>query len=321
MADQRFVDWLRVELKRRGLSFSQAAKLIGETADTFKSWMLRNNMPERAGVRLLSELKLDLPGTPLKFTKRWDGRLSDEQATFAQRLREGDRLRTRLVREMDPLVSILPKILAAMKEGDFSISASATVTPLEFDSDADIQYVDAMANAIVNGGVFVYLWPTERYLEDFSKEWNFPYVPPHEELVKQLVSHRQRVVARLVETRSYKKRDAERLASSRIVYADASESPFWAAGFSLGLFHTVDFNQVVRRMTVRVPGRHKRALLQPPPEHSSDMFSARFTSFVIRALTTARSAKMRQQKGVTTDIPADVLESVIIALRKGEVYE
>ena len=325
----KFSKLLAAALKRSNITQDQAASVLRIPAATFRTWLARNSFNRRDATRLMAAVGIPMPAsTAIDYGGRWDdqGEVGQEGQTLAQVIGTLDRQRRVLDRQMDRFAGRLATLVRSMrrydrpaKGFDLSICTSSTVTPLEFEPDADEGVVEAMGAAVNNEAVFVHIRPNRTYLDRFVGNWPFTRVPGFDDIQLEVKWFRERLQANLVKAHGVSAERAAQLVQDHVLQFYVADSPFWAAGISIGMFHTQEIDgSTVRRMTVRLPGTHCRAMIQPA---DYDMFAARFTMFAIHSL--------RQVIGKASGKPAlrqptppnrPLVQEVIDTLEKGGVY-
>ncbi len=326
----KFAHLLRAELKRQGIQQHDAAGWARMPPTTFRTRLARNNFSPREGQAVAAALKWPLPDkAEADYGERWkdtDGGLEAEGVSLAQLIRVVDRQRKALDLQQDRLAARLPDLIKAMGKGDLSISASATVTPLEFERDADEELTNAIASAVKHEATFVYLRPEPDFLKQLINTWHFDKVPGPDDIERELQWFRQRLAASLQGKYGEPPDRARQLVLDHVLQFSVPDSPFWAAGFTMGMFCTVDRDRsAVRRMIVRLPGPHRRALLQPA---NYDRFASRFTTFVIESLRQVlkpaepvkKVRKGSRNLQPNTDVNPEILKRIIDQMEQGGAF-
>jgi len=157
--------------------------------------------------------------------------------------------------------SIEPKLLrmvcdciSSMGPDDIYAFTSFSVMPLEFDKEHWGPVSEAIAEAVNNGGLFLYVWPSEKAVKEYTKDfgyWSEHKICEPKDFYETVRLFRENV-------RDYLKKEGKSISDDKIaertpqVFCD--KCPFWAPGFATGMFRTLDYQgDVIRRMTVRVP--------------------------------------------------------------------
>ncbi|MCE9565981.1 MAG: hypothetical protein K8U57_28490 [Planctomycetes bacterium] len=300
-----FSKHLKAFLKRHRLTQSAAAAAIGMAAPTFRARISKNEFRSDEIKALKDKIRLDLPqdgSIECGVKANQQSELLIPPTTLAQALRNAEPRRKALDLHLDRFARELASLTEIMRNGDYMIVSSSSVTPLEFDQTASPALREACVKAINAGAVLIYIRPDAEYIHDNLTRLGYDNLCSTKEAKFEVAQFRAKMVELLCARFNWEKASAQKHVAEHVLHFESHRSPFFAAGFSMSMLHTKDeFNEVIRRMTIRVPGSG-RALLQ---SGEYDRFARRYNTWVIDVL----------ENNVKTD--PEILPPIIEALREG----
>jgi len=276
------------------MTLSEVASLINVAEPTLRTWLFRGQFPKYVIVRLAN--LLGWKKTPDELASEYGitawarprGIITsdEESVTLAQVLEFQDRFCDKI---NDPKnnesvfsenMKGLCRCFEAMHDGDLFVFSSLSVEPLEFKTNMWQPFGRAVADALSNGGVCLYLTPNEEVIKRFtaSSKWGYDNMVREDTFKADCQNYRNLAKQYLLFTGTSEK-EANESVHGRLIHLQYQDCPFQSPGFAIGMFQTKDgAGTVVRRMTVRVPTDMCGVLFLP--EEKENLFTYRFLKFV-----------------------------------------
>ena len=282
---------IKVALRRKGLTLTRAAAVIGVPGATLRTWIDRNRFPEYGIERICKLLDWEEPdevARKYKLTNGWSKErkvvLPDDQSLLMTALQAEDAICARTNEQLtEDRVRGLCRCFMAMRENDLFVLASLSVMPRAFEKQNWGPMATAIAEGVEQGGTYLYLFPRQDQVDVFVNDpWNFPKMIDAKDF-KEKFAEFQHNVARYLQRRGVPAGEVDEIVKQRIVMLEYGKTPFMSPGFAIGMFQTVDDEKAIaRRMIVRVPTDFSGVLYLP--KEKDDVFTWRFMRFVSWAI-------------------------------------
>jgi hypothetical protein len=277
---------LREKLAEQKRSLAWVARQLQVPDTTVRTWFDRNRFPEAQLKQLLELIGWRLVDGGLgvyncRVARPYRASEGPPQSTLAAAFCELDRRWARVRPALERLSGGIELLFRSMDRTSLFVFYSATVSPKEMEDLADQRWPACLSESLLNGGTLVYLRPGEETNKYFYRDWGFRRVLTRDQCEKEVEELRGRVEKWLQDERGEDAGRARALVRQRLLQYYCDDSPFRAAGFTIGMFqHQADGGTICRRMTVRLPGSFGGILYLPEYE----VFEYRFSRFVHRVL-------------------------------------
>ena len=249
------------------------ARKLGETKGSVSGWARTGRVPKEVLPQIAALLHWDV--TPGRAEDVYDIVWPARRKTAAQRQHEAecpllseiagiDAERRRLRGRLQRLSDRLPCLYRSMGRGDFCCLVTATVSPIEH-RKAGLPLAGALAEAVANGAVLVYFYPTDEIIESYyAKRWSFQGVVTGQGFRDGAAHLRRQVIEHLRTAGGYSGTKAVEIAYRRLGNFSAEDCPLFCPGVvtsMVGNSRPDRGHQV--RVTLRPPGDDYGVLVLP----------------------------------------------------------
>jgi hypothetical protein len=305
MTEQTLADVIDGHLRDLEMTQETLAGKIGVPGSTLRTWMHRNRFPrdgaEAIGGILFNGMSLAEMEAQFRIEPRsgWAagraGRSTLDSDSLLAVFRGLDRQWAKVGQLVEGRGGYLADLFRRLCERSLFVFMGSSVTPIEFEAHRGEELRAAIAAGVASGGTLLYLRPTEEVVAKYV-EYGFQRILEREDFEREIVAFRKAVAELLVEKHAMTPNQARTIVRRSTPQFYFCNSVYYAPGFSIGFFQTPGRTQgqLVRRMTLRVPGTFGGVWYLP----EDPLFAGRFSRCVHQALAEQKKELNRR----TTDL-------------------